>query len=318
MVIINNDRLYLFYGYGCEYSLAPLANYMRERSFNVIELDLLYISNTYEILKSIKGKDVVFITSWHLFFDKNNFNKEREMDVLSPLEVIDYLKPVRSIYYPHDLTTFLHEEEWSWLDLFDVVLAPYKNNDYFLIKKHTQVVNVGWIKKQIPSDPVKNKEELRIVHFPSNLSYIKNFSPEQYYEMWKPLFNKGVCVKFPLTGSFERYKKALEYNGVKLIDPSKTVFDIINDYNIIISTGSSSVAYEAGLSGRPVIAVLDGAIRKEKYHEILPDHNWLYKLDIIGTADLIDEVKKCNIVLNSGPDVLPPMNFEKAVNIITA
>ena len=316
----KSDVLYLFYGYGCEYSLAPLARHMKDKSYDVLELDLLYISNIYDILCTIKGRKIVFITSWHLFFDKNNFvffNKGvSSADVLSPLEIMDYVKPIKSIYYPHDLTNFLHEQEWSWLDLFDAVMVPYKNNDYYLMKRYTQVYDVGWIKKTDSIKMIERKnDKLHIVHFPSNLAYLMSFSPAQYYEQWKPLFDTGAEVKFPLWSGFDKYIKILEDNNVRIIDSGKTVFDMINECDIITTTGGSSVLYEAGLSGRPVISVLDGAMAPEQYNEILPNYAWLYKLNVTAAAALINEVRSGGKVLYSGNDVLKPFDFDLAEKI---
>ena len=321
-MVHKSDVLFLFYGYGCEYSLAPLAKYMRDLDYNVMELDLLYINDIGDKLSNIKGRKVVFITSWHLFFDKTNFDlfirTDKSVDVLSPLEVMNYLRPLKSIYYPHDLTDFLHEQEWSWLDLFDAVMVPYKNNDYYLMKRYTNVFDVGWIKKINSTKKVQNKREhLRIVHFPSHSAYIKSFSPAQYYEQWKPLFSTGVEVKFPLIGGLDEYKKILDDNKIKIIDSNKTVFDIIDECDIIIATGSSSVLYEAGLSGRPVISVLDGALSVEQYNEILPNYEWLYKLEINEATELINEVKQGNKVLRSGEDMLKPMDFAFAESLLS-
>ena len=316
----QGDVLYLFYGYGCEYSLAPLAKYMKDKSYDVLELDLLYVSNAYDILSKIKGRKIVFLTSWHLFFDKNNFNDfykgNRSIDVLSPLEIMDYVKPIKSIYYPHDLTIFLHEQEWSWLDLFDAAMVPYKNNDYYLMKRYTQVYDVGWIKKTSSTKKIECiSDKLRIVHFPSNLAYLMSFSPAQYYEQWKPLFDAGVKVKFPLWSGFDEYINILEDNDVGIIDSSKTVFDVINECDIITTTGGSSVLYEAGLSGCPVISVLDGAMTPEEYNEILPSFTWLYKFNVKAAAALIYEVKSGEKVLYSGNDVLKPFDFDLAEKI---
>lgn len=315
----NKDVLYLFYGYGCEYSLSPLAGYMRNKSYNVMELDLLNTMNTYDLLDTMKGKNIVFITSWHLFFDNTNFRDFHKgaADVLSPLEVMDYLRPMKSVYYPHDLTNFLHEQEWSWLDLFDVAMVPYKNNDYYLLKKYTNVYETGWIKKTKPTDKAgSDSKKLHAVHFPSNLAYIMSQSPDEYYKQWKPLFDTGVNVKFPLWDGFDEYKAVLENNGVSLVESNKTVFDVIDSCDIITTTGGSSVLYEAGLSGRPVISVLDGAMTREQYYEILPDYKWLYKLDVLDAAALIYDVGSGDKVLYSDEDILKPFDFDLAEKLI--
>jgi hypothetical protein len=318
----NSNTLYLFYGYGCEYSLSHLAGYMKDKGYNVLELDLLKIKNAYDILSGIRGKPVVFTTSWHLFFDKRNFDYfihgDENTQVLSPLEIIDFFKPIRSIYYPHDLTEFMHEQEWTWLDLFDMAMVPYKNNDYYLMKRYTGVIETGWINKtRHISKPDYETDDLRIVYFPSNTAYIKSFSPEQYFKILEPLLETGLQVKFPKIGGLDAYQKILADNDVELIDSDKTVFDLIDSYHIVVATGSSSVLYEAGLSGRPVITVLDGAMPDERYCEILPDYSWLYKCNIKEAARLIEDVKNGRMVLSSGEDILKPMDFGLAEKVIT-
>lgn len=317
----NSSRLFLFYGYGCEYSLSPLARYMNDNNYDVLELDLLNIKNVYDILKGIKGKDMVFVTSWHLFFDKMNFDffvtGDKNTEVLSPLEVIDFLRPNRSVFYPHDLTDFMHQQEWAWLDLFDAAMVPFKCNDYFLMKKYTPIYNVGWIKKTKPTIVNERKgKELSTVYFPSHTSYIKSFSPEEYFVMLEPLLKTGSKIKFPQMGGLDRHKNMLAYKGAEMIDSSKTVFDIIDGCDIVIATGSSSVMYEAGLSGRPVITILDGAMSLEQYNEILPDYSWLYKCSITEAAKLIEDVKNGTKSLCCGEDILKPMNFALAERIV--
>jgi hypothetical protein len=229
---------------------------------------------------------------------------------------MDFLKPVKSVYYPHDLTVFMHEQEWSWLDLFEAVLVPLKNNDYYLMKKYTRVYDAGWIKKTKPAAISRRSGDLRIVHFPSNLAYMMSFSPAQYYDQWKSLFDEGVEVKFPLWGGLEPYRKVLEENNVKIIDSSKTVFDLINTCDIITTAGGSSVLYEAGLSGCPVISILDGAMSAEQYLEILPTYPWLYKMEPDSAADLIKDVRAGKKNLYTGPNILKPFDFNMAEEII--
>ncbi len=317
----NSSRLFLFYGYGCEYSLSPLARYMKDNNHNVLEIDLLKTKNVYDLLKEIRGKDIVFITSWHMFFDKMNFDffvsGDKDREVMSPLEVIDFLNPSRSIYYPHDLTDFMHEQEWTWLDLFDAAMVPFKSNDYFLMKKYTRIYNVGWIKKTKQTTRYERAgKNLRTVYFPSHTSYIKSFSPEEYFMMLEPILNAGAKIKFPQIGGLDRHKNMLADKGAEMIDASKTVFDIIDDCQIVISTGSSSVMYEAGLSGRPVITIMDGVMSPEQYNEVLPDYSWLYKCNFSEAAALIEDVRNGKKSLYYGEDILKPMNFALAEKIV--
>lgn len=317
----KENIIYLFVGFGTEYSLSSLAKYMKSRDFNVIEIDMCQISQSKKILCSIKGKAIVFITSWHLFFDDKNFNSyyNTQNEIFSPLEIMDYLNPVKSFYYPHDLALFLHQEEWKWLDLFDAALLPYKNNDYYFIQKHTKVYDLGWIKKVIS---IKRRDvdhqDIKVLYLPGHTAYnLKNSSVDDFFETYDTLLARCDGIKFPIWEGIGILMEECISKGYKLIDNNKTLFDVIEEYDVVITNGTSSVIDEAGFSGWPVIALLDGAMSDDAYLELLPSYDWLYKMNIQEAVTFLDNIKAGTERLTCGEDILKPFDIKTAVDIIT-
>ena len=68
---MKNEHLYVFYGWESEYSVGPLAKYMRDKGYRVIEINYRN-QDVREILYKIRGEKIVFITSWHLGADAMN------------------------------------------------------------------------------------------------------------------------------------------------------------------------------------------------------------------------------------------------------
>lgn len=317
----KDDIIYLFSGFGVEYSLGPLASYMKDNGFNVIELDMAKVQNAKQVLKGLKDKKLVYITSWHLFFDAKNFSAYylTENEVFSPLEIIDYLKPIKSFYYPHDIGMFLHSDEWRWLDLFDAALLPYKNNDYYFIQQYTNVYDVGWIKKwkSINKRPL-NYEEIKILYLPSNIVYHMNkYSIKEYGDMYKELLKRCDGVKFPSWPGIEVLEQMVKDNGGKVIENEKTMFEVIEDYDLVIATGASGVVDEASNSGWPVISVLDGALTDEEYKRIIPNNELIYTCSIEKAVRFIDELRQNKRQLTQGKSKIEVFNVELVMEIIT-
>ena len=101
--------------------------------------------------------------------------------MISVIELIDFLKPVYSVFYPHDMESFVHCSEIPWLDLFDMIMLPYTHNLYYRLLGCCQRVEVvGWMKKQREVHPAIDQENpvYSPVFFPSNII--------TFYENWGP------------------------------------------------------------------------------------------------------------------------------------
>lgn len=283
-IMDSKTSLYLFYGYGSEYSLAPLADRMREQGYEVLEIDILITENVAVVLSSVKGRRIVFLTSWHLFFDKKNFNRYTQcQNVLSPLEVMEYLSPLRSVFYPHDLECFLHASEVRWIDLFDMVLLPFKNNDYFQLKKLCCDVSVvGWIKKtdtkKIDTSVLDGKDA---VYLPSNLTYmLGRHGIEDYVSILERFLPKTVAFKFARTEETKILNQMLSQKGYVVLCEDMSLFDFLDQVPFVIGNGISSIIYEASLSGKTTISVLDGAQSDSEYLNKLDTLNAVYPMHL--------------------------------------
>lgn len=144
---MNNSFTYLFYGFNGEYVLNPVYKEMIKRGYSCVEIDTAYELDQKGKLDTLKGKQVVLVTCAHVFFDKLNINMiyPTYPDSYSVLEVMDYLKPVRSIYYPHDLMDGFSHADKDYFSLFDYYLSPLPVNAHG--NRYCPVVNVGWVKK---------------------------------------------------------------------------------------------------------------------------------------------------------------------------
>lgn len=316
----SKDVTFVFTGFGVEYSLGPLARYMKEHGFKVVELDMSKIENINESLSSLKGESIVYITSWHLFFDAKNFDFYYSTDkkVFSPLEIMDYLKPIKSYYYPHDIATFLHQEEWEWLDLFDAALLPYKNNDYYFIKKYTKVYEVGWIKKwRATKRRETKKDKIKILYLPSNIAYhMKKYTIEQYGEMYKELLARCDAVKFPSWPGIEQLEYLVKEKGGTIIENEKTLFDVIEDYDLVIATGASGVVEEAYNAGWPVLSVLDDALSEDVYRKMIPVRKEIYVYTLKEAVKFIDEIKGNKRKIDGGVQRVNEFDINKVMQII--
>ena len=317
----SKDITFVFSGFGVEYSLSPLARYMKEHGFKVVELDMSKVENIGESLINLKGQPIVYITSWHLFFDAKNFDfyYSTDKEVFSPLEIMEYLKPIKSYYYPHDIATFLHQDEWEWLDLFDAALLPYKNNDYYFIKKYTKVYEVGWIKKWRDTKRREiNKGRIKVLYLPSNIAYhMKRYTIEQYGEMYKELLARCDAVKFPSWPGIERLECLVRENGGTIIENEKTLFDVIEEYDLVVATGASGVVEEAYTAGWPVLSVLDDALSEEEYKKMIPVKKGIYICNLNDSTLFIDNVKIKKQKLACPQGKLEKFRVNQVIDIIT-
>lgn len=312
--------LYVFHGYASEYSLAPLAAYFKRKGEEILELDQFQDDTFFDKIKEIAEKKIIYITSWHLWFDSYNFEKVyNKMHTISPLEMMELLKPVFSVFYPHDLQCFLHDSEMRWADLFDLVLLPYKDNTYYYLQKMCrQVACVGWIKKDTNTGDVLGKGKYRPVYFPSNVpdSY-SCLGKEGYINYLNQYFDKSIPLKFAPSIEYESIRNGLEMNGHILLETELSVYDILDRYNLIITNGNSSIVWEAALNGIPVISIMDGFLARKEYMESFKGCKGVYAMEIEELNGFMEYLAESDAVLAHGDNVLGKFEFEKAYQLIT-
>ncbi|OPA75650.1 hypothetical protein BVG16_20145 [Paenibacillus selenitireducens] len=313
----KDTQVYLFLGYGSEYVLNPLYNYMVKLGYECVEVDMMKHPSTISTLQSLIGRKVVLITSAHLFFDKMNF-KNIHFDAhgsnVHILAVLEGLNPIRKVYYPHDLIEPLNPPEFPWLPLFDVFLSPLPHLKHY--ERYTKVVEVGWIKKLEPTPPII-KGRLNIVHLLSEFIVYNRIGFESTFQYWCAIWNQGVSVKLPKWPGYKEFEIELINKGINVYSAEKNIFEIINENDVIITNSSSSVNTEASLSGRLTLNMMDGMIPTYMIKNTLQGLPGLHILSMSEGAHYISELRagKRQPLIND--EVLKPFDFDLAVQALT-
>ncbi len=245
--------LFLFLGYGAEYSLHDLYVYMAAHGDECVEIDMLVHPDPETTLKSLVGKSVVFITSAHFLYDITNFFFYRtHRAVISPLHVIATLAPVASVYYPHDLKDPIKPEEVPYLPVFDLLLSPMDSLEQYagLVK----TVHVGWIKRQrrqsasAPEAPHASRR----VFFPGSYQFWLNRGIGPFLEHYAPLFDAGIAVKLPRWHDNGVFEEALLARGIHTYSSEANSIDVMEANDVIYTEALSSVGVEACALGKRV------------------------------------------------------------------
>jgi len=309
---MNKNILYVFFGALIEYSLNPLFVYMKEQGYNCVEITLKTCSDMKKEILALNAKENIFITSAHVFIDETCKIYQNTSFNLSALEAMDILRPVKSIYYPHDISTLVHENDTPWLNsIFDIILFPMDGYAH-LACNGKPVYNVGWIKK---NNKLDEGTRFTVGHGVSDLLHYKTITGfDHMYNIFKEIWGQGVIVK----GTNKGHHKIWEKYIIKYLDSSNSIFDLINTCEIMLTNALTSVTLEAALSGRFTVNMLDGIFDRaehEKYFKGVPS---LKLMTIEETADLLKAYYKGDFIPEQGEDILKPFDFKRAVELITS
>ena len=321
-----NDIYFVFHGYGGENSLMPLVSFVKSKGHPVLVIyDQKFPYTRAELygqLRDIKASySVVFISSAHIWFDEYNYQNLYGYDpqMISSLELLEFLEPSVSAFYPHDMESFIHPIEAQWLNLFDFVFLPYEHNIFYRLKHICRRVEiVGWIKKTCetalhidPENPVYTP-----AFFPSNIiSFYSQLGAQGYADWFRRYIGPDIPIKMP-AGDNGVYP-LLTTEGFTFLDPSVSVYDAMNQYNLIIGSGHSSIIYEAALSGIPAIALLDGVFPDEVYMKSLAGVRGVYLLHPEELHDFLQKTNANHTLLDVGPNRLQPFAFDKVYGCLT-
>lgn len=309
---------YLFFGFAAEYILHPLFQHMQNEGHQCIEMDLYVMRNAMQTLRALKGKPVVFINSAHLFFDRVNFNYSYQYDgeMFSPLEVMNYLQPIKSIYIPHDLTDFFHPDELPWLDLFDKLLLPMPTFSYDY--PSTQVKSVGWIKrnKSVAAQPSNPQPQIGFAM--SEFEYYRRQGTEKMFATWGNILEQNIKLKLPHWKESDHFEHYLIKKNVSIFPSTANLSDFIDAHHVILANGLSSVNAEAAYAGRHVINIVDSArcdmieMRKKLNH--LPNIQFM---TISECENYLRALQQNEVALPTpAAPLIKPFDFELAVNEI--
>lgn len=325
VVIIKGDEImdkniYLFYGFNGEYVLNPLYKEMIKRGYNCVEIDTAYEKDIKGKLDTLKGKDVILVTCAHVFFDKQNLKDIYPIypDSISVLEVIDYLKPVKKIYYPHDIMDGFTHIDKDYFSLFDCYLSPLPCNAHG--NRYCPVIDVGWIKKnKIMSTRSNSGKNIKINH---GLGFFEFYREdlESMYNTFQKIWNFNAKVKLP-SGQLYRddYEKFFKNKNIVLYEDNANIYDLIDESDIVITNAVTAVSIEASLSGRKVINIYDENTRISLDYQkklILGFPNVSIKTPDEAVSYITDMVNSGEVI-SSGKDIMNPFDMEKTIKIIT-
>lgn len=256
-------------GVDCEYVLANLATHLRNKNYEVIELDFgKFKEDTYLYLSQYLNDDIIYITSAHTNLSLRvantlvpSFVKLYE-NYLSPLEIISYLKPIVSIYIPHDLLTpygDVNLNEYRFLDVYDYILAPYDSLQLAKIvsSQRCQIVEAGWIKYEKTS--FKEQDSIPTSLFISMVEHLRvRYGIKGFVDYLRPLLQSNTYVKLPVWSSMDTVETALKkIKNIHVIPSTMSSIELICRSKIVICNGASSIHAESSLLGKPTICILD-------------------------------------------------------------
>ncbi|WP_138755894.1 hypothetical protein [Paenibacillus sinopodophylli] len=309
------NKTYIFFGISSEYVLNPLYRYMKDKGYSCVEITNNTSKNIREDMLRFKNDNVVLITSAHVFLDYDYYKRVYDYSInglTTVLEAIDILKPVKTVHYPHDLATLMHNNDLPWLkSIFELILFPLDGYAH-LSCEGRDVYNVGWIKKvKNIGDGNKNI----VYHGLSDFGYYKdvNFALKTFSPVW----NEGAIVKLPDIGDYMEYVSNLKASHVNLTNSERNIFELIDHGEIMITNGLTSVNIESSLSGRFTINMLDGCFAESEHRRHFEGLPNLKMLSISDTALLLKDYRKGNFVPKKGENLLKSFDFEMATKLIT-
>lgn len=320
------ETYYIFLGYGGENSLMPLADYLTAKGENVLVIDDQRFpfsrADMLRRLHEIRAEyRIVFITSSHVWFDQATyryFDLVDDPEVFSPLEMLGYLKPDLSVYYPHDMSEFLHDSEIPFLENFDLVLLPYRNNLYYRIARIAKrVETVGWIKKARATTPKRHEPGQRYtaVFFPSHVpDFYQRLGTQGFADWFMKTIDKEIPIK--MGAGDVGIRPILQEAGYTFLDPSQTVYDAVDTHDLVIGSGTSSIIFEAALSGIPAISLLDGNESDAYIRDTVGDVPGVYMIHPEELRPFLRDLDAGKRTVVPGPDVLLPFDFDRVCKLL--
>ena len=301
---------YLFYGFGSEYVLHQLYERMCLDGISCIELDASVTPITRQFIDELATYNIVLITSAHITLDQRSFYDIYMLDqlYLSPLELMALLKPIRSVYIPHDLSCPLVEDEEDYLQLFDYFLSPLPVDK--LSFRGSNIEPCGWIKwMQSFDDSLENSKNA--IWFFSDIGYHHmKYGVHGTYNKIRPLLEQGVAIKFPQWPGIDAYEEYFRTQGIEVVPSTENTLSLIHEYRCIITNSESSVVAEAYYYGKLTLNVLEqykGNIQQQMFKGL----EGLVFIDDIRTFRL-DKIESSR----TQERVMQPFDYQKACSLI--
>lgn len=261
-------------GVDSEYVLNELANFLRSRLIEVIEIDFGKVRGCVRVLLSkLSNSKTIYITSAHTALSLRSARVIAPLfarlypNYLAPVEIIPILKPKVSVFVPHDLLSPYGDtnlNELKYLDIYDHIMATELTEELLAMKgERTRVHPAGWIKYSVqrqtyPAIPLVNSE-IRSTFFLTNIQHMQyKYGIEGFVNYLRPVLNHDINVKLPAWQGIEAIEsKIYEITGANILPANIKSVDLIEASDVVLCNSVSSVVAEAYLIGKPCICLLD-------------------------------------------------------------
>lgn len=317
--MVDDETCYVFAGVGSEYSLAPLADFLRKRGRNCVEIDMVREGWRDALCQTQRSRRRILVSSQHPYMNGHHYHLYygTELDILNVPELQAVLKPDRSYFVPHDLLSPIKDSEIAGLTLFDAILMP--SDSWWYLSTYVRCENVGWIKAGVIPNPEMAQSPLQVAWLPSEIGAWLARPTGLFEEAYRGLMDFRPLFKVPDFPGTQAMIDLAVGAGCQVFDASVLSSVLINQSHVVVSNGLSSICAEAALSGLPTLCIDDGSVESgylrdhwRDFPEVAvhaPDRAWML---LSGWRDHPEQCQSRTAA------VITPFDFEKAAAMVEA
>lgn len=259
----HSNPTIVFHGHGSEYPFGALADEMRRRGHQVVELDMAR-SGWRRGMETLKDEPRILVTSHHPLATSQTYLEYYGIDddILSLPELLPMLVPTRSYFVPHDLVRPFHSFEMPVLQHITSVLMP--DSSHWFLRRFCEVETIGWIGTLKRPEITPSREgtadqlrDLEILFLPSDIASHIRCGIEGFIADYAAVFTLRPQAKMPRGRGFEAIEAVLAEQGCHLLPSNTPLSSLIGPQKLVICSGASSVVMEAASMGAQVISVQD-------------------------------------------------------------
>jgi hypothetical protein len=311
--VTERQPLFVFFGAESEYVLHPLFVEMTKRGYRCAELHETPEQSIAREMATIIADPAqkILITSAHFSWEDRYMMSAMEVpDCPALVEIIAALKPVYTVYYPHDLSQPMLTNETGCLPLIDLYLAtsPLEN----MFSGETSVREVGWIKA--PADIGAKAERWgRGLWLTMSIEYIlvENGTEKTlgYMEKW---LHEWLSIKFAPFPQFAEIEQILTKRGINIIDRNMTPPVAARHFDFVVTNGESSVVRESAMMGIPTYLVTGIGLFGKTSTRNMWQFTDLENVHVVETLDDIPDRQ------NPAAPTMIPFDMDAAIEAIVA
>lgn len=315
--MVEQDTCYVFAGVGSEYSLAPLADFLRNRGRHCIEIDMVRDGWRDALVQAQAARRRILVSSQHPHMNGHHYHfyYGTDLDVVNVPELQALLQPDRSYFVPHDLLSPIKESEIAGLTLFDAILMP--SDSWWYLSTYVRCENVGWIKASAIDTSQIIEAPLQIAWLPSEIGAWLARPTELFEEVYRDLLALQPLFKAPAFPGTQSMIDLAVDAGCEVFEASVQSSLLITRSHVVVTNGLSSICAEAALRGLPTLCIDDGSV--DSWY--LRDH-WQALPEV--TVHAPDRAWALLSSWRDHPERLPsrtssvisPFDFEKAASIV--